>query len=53
MQYESVCASTAGGACVAGLSLSLINGWLTAASLVISIIAGALAIRAHYRRKRP
>lgn len=30
----------AGGACVAGLSLSVINGWLTMLSLLVSIAAG-------------
>lgn len=30
----------AGGACVAGLSLSVINGWLTFVSLVVSIACG-------------
>lgn len=30
----------AGGACVAGISLSVINGWLTTVSLLISTAAG-------------
>lgn len=30
----------AGGACVAGLSLSVINGWLTLISLLLSVSAG-------------
>ncbi len=31
----------AGGACVAGISLSVINLWLTTISLIVSIAAGA------------
>jgi hypothetical protein len=37
----------AGGACIAGLSLSVINAWLTCISLAVSIVAGALAIWRH------
>lgn len=51
MTELNVCATVAGSACVAGISLSVINGWLTAFSLLISIIAGGMAIRAHYREK--
>jgi hypothetical protein len=51
MTNEGVCAATSGAACVMGISLSLINGWLMAVSLVVSIVAGLLAIRAHYRKR--
>lgn len=43
-------AVVAGGACVAGLSLAQINIWLSFASLVLSVVAGVLAIFTHARR---
>jgi purine-cytosine permease-like protein len=43
-------AALAGGACVAGLSLAQVTPWLSAASLVLSCIAAALAIVTHIRR---
>lgn len=52
MVREDICATIAGGACVAGISFSVINAWLMAGSLIISIVAGVLAIRAHFRNRR-
>lgn len=47
------CAAASGFACVLGISLSVINAWLTVLSLVVSIAAGVLslwlAIRRHKR----
>ena len=46
---ENVCAGIAGGACVAGISLSVLNVWLAFFSLLISIVAGVLALTKHFR----
>ena len=46
---ENVCAAVAGGACVAGLSLSVVNLWLAFFSLIISIVAGVLALTKHFK----
>ena len=47
---EDICAIIAGGACVAGISLSQINQVLTTVSLSLSILAAMLAIGIHIRR---
>jgi len=40
MTQQDVCAAISGIACVLGISLSVINAWLMALSLVVSIVAG-------------
>lgn len=49
MTYETGCAGVSGASCVVGISLSTINLYLTCASLLVSLVAGLLAIRSHYR----
>lgn len=46
---ETTAACVAGGACVAGLSLSTVNVWLGTLSLVLSILAAVLALGKHLK----
>lgn len=39
-----LCAATSGAACVLGISLSVVNAWLTAISLAVSIAAGVVSL---------
>jgi hypothetical protein len=39
-----ICAATSGVACVLGISLSVVNAWLTAISLAVSIAAGVVSL---------
>jgi len=47
---REACAFLSGATCVAGISLSVINAWLTCISLCVSIIAGTVTLWPHIRR---
>lgn len=50
-QLQDACAATSGVACVLGISLSVVNAWLTAISLAVSIAAGAVSLYIALRRR--